>query len=156
MTFGMSIVWMDVAAGELVRTCKALGFAYGLSQSMLGVTVLAWGNSVGDLVANVTMARDGFPSMATAACFGSPLFTLTGGLGVMMTGTVLMRGALTFDAAVTLRVAVAFALASSVRYILAVPLLHGWRLTRATALGALTFYAVFQAVYLWLVSRRAR
>jgi Ca2+/Na+ antiporter len=46
--------------------------------------VLAWGNSVPDLINNMAMARDGFPSMAVAACFASPLFTLLIGMGVAL------------------------------------------------------------------------
>lgn len=46
---------------------------------LLGGTVLAWGNCVGDLVADTSMARDGYPAMAVAACFASPLFSLAVG-----------------------------------------------------------------------------
>ena len=79
LTFIMAILWMDVAAGEMVRAWKCIGYIHGLSQDMLGVTVLAWANSFGDYVANVSMASDGFPTMAVAACFASPLFTTVAG-----------------------------------------------------------------------------
>lgn len=34
----------------------------------------------GDTIANLSLARDGFPTMALTACFSSPLFVLLGGL----------------------------------------------------------------------------
>ena len=98
MTFGMSVLWMDVAAGEMVRAWKCLGYVHGLSQAMLGVTVLAWTNSFGDAVANVAMARDGFPSMAIAACFASPFFTMIAGLGITFFVAVVMHGNIHFQA----------------------------------------------------------
>jgi sodium/potassium/calcium exchanger 6 len=58
-----------------------VGVIFGLEPALLGATVLAWGNSVPDLINNMAMAKDGFPSMAVAACFASPLFTLLVGMG---------------------------------------------------------------------------
>jgi Ca2+/Na+ antiporter len=50
-----------------------------------GMTVLAWGNSIGDTVANVVVARAGFPEMAIAAAFGGPLFNTVLGVGLSVT-----------------------------------------------------------------------
>ena len=50
--------------------------------AVLGLTVLAWGNSIGDLVADVAVARAGSPDMAVTACFAGPLFNMLVGLGV--------------------------------------------------------------------------
>ena len=41
--------------------------------AILGLTVLAIGNSVGDWVADTAVARAGQPGMGVASCFGSPL-----------------------------------------------------------------------------------
>ena len=43
--------------------------------------MLAWGNSLGDLSANVAMARKGMPDMATTANFAGPSFNLLLGVG---------------------------------------------------------------------------
>ena len=34
------------------------------------------GNSLADLVANITIARMGYPVMALSACFGGPMFSM--------------------------------------------------------------------------------
>jgi hypothetical protein len=73
-------------------------------QAMLGVTVLAWVNSAGDFIADTSMARDGFPSMAVAACFASPFFTLIGGLGLTFMIAVLVHGPVEFEAGIALQV----------------------------------------------------
>lgn len=49
---------------------------------MTGITVLAWGNSIGDFVSNLTVAKQGFPQMAIGACFGGPALNLLLGVGV--------------------------------------------------------------------------
>lgn len=43
---------------------------------LLGLTVLAWGNSVGDLSTNMAMARKGLANMAMTACYAGPVFNL--------------------------------------------------------------------------------
>jgi sodium/potassium/calcium exchanger 6 len=53
-----------------------------ISDSLLGLTVFAVGNSLGDLVANVTVARLGFPVMALSACFGGPMLNILLGIGI--------------------------------------------------------------------------
>lgn len=81
LAFVQAIAWLNLSASGLVQVCVVVGTIFGLKPALLGATVLAWGNSVPDLVNNVAMARDGFPSMAVAACFASPLFTLLFGMG---------------------------------------------------------------------------
>jgi sodium/potassium/calcium exchanger 6 len=43
---------------------------------VLGLTVLAWGNSVGDMSTNCAMARKGLANMAMTACYAGPVFNL--------------------------------------------------------------------------------
>ncbi len=62
---------------------------FGLSDAILGVTVLAWGNSIGDLIADVAIAKAGFPRMGYSACFGGPLFNLLLGIGLPFTIAIL-------------------------------------------------------------------
>merc|ERR1711939_192200 len=62
--------------------------------AILGLTVLAWGNSIGDLVADLSVARAGSPNMAVTACFAGPLFNMLVGLGVSFSCNALPRAAL--------------------------------------------------------------
>jgi solute carrier family 24 (sodium/potassium/calcium exchanger), member 6 len=82
LAFGTSIVWISLAATELLECLTVLGHISGISPAVLGVTVLAWGNSVGDLVADVVIAKGGQPTMAVAACYSGPMFNMCVGLGL--------------------------------------------------------------------------
>jgi len=80
--FSLSIVWIYLIANEIVALIQTIGGIFGVSYTILALTVLAWGNSISDLVADVIVARKGIPAMAIAACFAGPLFNTLVGLGI--------------------------------------------------------------------------
>nr|GEV18455.1 cation/calcium exchanger 5 [Tanacetum cinerariifolium] len=82
--FIMSVFWISTIAGELLNCLAALGSLLEVPASLLGLTVLAWGNSVGDLVADVAVAKAGQPAMAMAGCFAGPMFNMLFGLGTAL------------------------------------------------------------------------
>ncbi|GMI17266.1 hypothetical protein TrLO_g13409 [Triparma laevis f. longispina] len=83
--FLMSVVWLDLVANEVVAILETFGMLANISTSILGLTVLAWGNSVGDLVADTATAKAGQVKTAIATCFGSPLLSALVGLGLALT-----------------------------------------------------------------------
>ncbi|KAI8547913.1 hypothetical protein RHMOL_Rhmol07G0232100 [Rhododendron molle] len=84
VSFVMSVFWISTVAGELLNCLAALGALLKLPPALLGLTVLAWGNSVGDLVADVAVAKAGQPAMAMAGCFAGPMFNMLFGLGTAL------------------------------------------------------------------------
>ena len=83
--FIMSVAWIRIIAGELLACLAAIGDIFGYPPSVLGLTVLAWGNSVGDYFSNVAVAKQGRGEMALAGCYGGPAFNMLVGLGVALT-----------------------------------------------------------------------
>lgn len=79
--FAMSILWISLIAEEVVSLLKFYGTVFDLSDAILGFTIFAIGNSLGDFIANFTIAKMGFPKMALAACFGGPLLNILIGIG---------------------------------------------------------------------------
>lgn len=79
--FIIAATWIDTIADLLVRLLTLLGVICRIPGSIMGITVLAWGNSMGDLSANMTMAKKGLANMAITACFAGPVFNILIGLG---------------------------------------------------------------------------
>ncbi|KAL9043645.1 MAG: hypothetical protein Q9214_003173 [Letrouitia sp. 1 TL-2023] len=80
--FVVSIAWISSIANEVVGVLKAFGVILGISDAILGLTIFAVGSSLGDLVADITVARLGFPVMALSACFGGPMLNILLGIGI--------------------------------------------------------------------------
>ena len=80
--FVVSIAWISTIANEVVGVLKAIGVILDIGDAILGLTIFAVGNSLGDLVANATVARFGFPVMALSACFGGPMLNILLGIGL--------------------------------------------------------------------------
>lgn len=68
--FFVAMVWILTIVNEMVGVLQCVGHIFGLSDAILGLTIFAMGNSLGDLVADITVAKMGFPVMAMSACFG--------------------------------------------------------------------------------------
>ncbi|KAK3824054.1 MAG: Sodium/calcium exchanger protein-domain-containing protein [Linnemannia gamsii] len=90
--FLVAITWIFLVANEVVGILQAFGMIFGVSDAILGLTIFAMGNSLGDLVANITIARMGFPRMAFSACFGGPLLNMLLGVGISGTYMTLNTG----------------------------------------------------------------
>lgn len=80
--FVVGAMWVDAIADHLVQMLDFLGILLRIPGPVIGLTVLAWGNSVADLSANVAMARKGLANMAMTACFAGPVFNMLIGLGL--------------------------------------------------------------------------
>ncbi|CAO2629283.1 Mitochondrial sodium/calcium exchanger protein [Lemmus lemmus] len=80
--FLTSALWINAAATEVVNILRSLGVVFRLSNTVLGLTLLAWGNSIGDAFSDFTLARQGYPRMAFSACFGGIIFNILVGVGL--------------------------------------------------------------------------
>lgn len=120
--FGTSIFWISTIAAELISVIKFFSLLLNLSDAILGVTVFAVGNSLGDFISNFTIARMGFPMMALSACFGGPLLNILLGIGGSGLIVIPMTGPLELDLSHTLIVSGIALLVNLVFLLIAVPL----------------------------------
>ncbi|KAK9460787.1 Sodium/calcium exchanger protein-domain-containing protein [Lipomyces oligophaga] len=143
--FFVSISWVSAIAVEAVGVLKAFGVMFGISDAILGLTVFALGNSLGDFVSNVTIARMGYPMMAISACFGSPMLNILIGIGV--SGLIILPGitdyedddAYELDISPTLVVSASTLFLNLLVYLSLVPL-SGWRMTRLIGIVSVSLW----------------
>jgi len=73
LAFLTCILWIYAISSELVSCLASTGELAGISSTIMGIVVLAWGNSFGDLVADVAMAKNGHFETAISAVFCGPI-----------------------------------------------------------------------------------
>ncbi|XP_077995406.1 mitochondrial sodium/calcium exchanger protein-like [Glandiceps talaboti] len=87
--FVVCVIWIYCIANELINTLETIGVIFDISDEILGLLLLAMGNSFPDLITNRTNAKAGYSVMSMSACFGGPLLNMLLGFGLSCTlGTV--------------------------------------------------------------------
>ena len=95
--FLMSVLWIYKLANEIISLLKTIGIIFSMSDTAIGLGFLAWGNSLGDIVANLTLAQAGYARMALGASIGAPLLNLLLGFGLAFTISLKPGEALEID-----------------------------------------------------------
>jgi Ca2+/Na+ antiporter len=80
--FFMCILWFYLLCGELICILESMGQIMNIPSTYLGLTLLAWGNCVGDFFSISALAKRGLGEMAIAGCYASPVFDMLVGLGL--------------------------------------------------------------------------
>jgi solute carrier family 24 (sodium/potassium/calcium exchanger), member 6 len=147
--FAVAIAWISTIANEVVGVLKAFGVILGISDAILGLTIFAVGNSLGDLVADITVAKLGFPVMALSACFGGPMLNILLGIGVSGLYITIRHGAKVhhkhpdrpikykpyeIEVSTTLLISGITLLVTLVGLLIVVPL-NGWKMDRRIGIG---------------------
>lgn len=73
LTFAASILWIYILTSELVECLGQTARIAHISPSIVGILVLAWGNSFGDLITDCALAKSGALEMAVSAVFSGPI-----------------------------------------------------------------------------------
>ncbi|NXS17154.1 NCKX1 protein, partial [Mystacornis crossleyi] len=82
ITFFGSILWIAAFSYLMVWWAHQVGETVGISEEIMGLTVLAAGTSIPDLITSVIVARKGLGDMAVSSSVGSNIFDITVGLPV--------------------------------------------------------------------------
>ncbi|KAM9753781.1 sodium/potassium/calcium exchanger 1-like isoform 1-T1 [Menidia menidia] len=82
LTFLGSIMWIAIFSYLMVWWAHQVGETIGISEEVMGLTILAAGTSIPDLITSVIVARKGLGDMAVSSSVGSNIFDITMGLPV--------------------------------------------------------------------------
>ncbi|XP_014445249.1 sodium/potassium/calcium exchanger 1 isoform X2 [Tupaia chinensis] len=80
VTFLGAIIWIAVFSYLMVWWAHQVGETIGISEEIMGLTILAAGTSIPDLITSVIVARKGLGDMAVSSSVGSNIFDITVGL----------------------------------------------------------------------------
>ncbi|XP_036114617.1 sodium/potassium/calcium exchanger 1 isoform X4 [Molossus molossus] len=92
ITFLGSIMWIAMFSYLMVWWAHQVGETIGISEEIMGLTILAAGTSIPDLITSVIVARKGLGDMAVSSSVGSNIFDITVGLPVPWLLFSLMNG----------------------------------------------------------------
>lgn len=81
-TFFLSIAWIGGFSYFMVDWAEMVGNTIGIPDELMGLTVLAAGTSVPDLLSSVIVARRGQGDMAVSSSVGSNIFDILVGLPI--------------------------------------------------------------------------
>ncbi|KAM9124600.1 sodium/potassium/calcium exchanger 1 [Pangshura tecta] len=82
ITFLGAIIWIAAFSYLMVWWAHQVGETIGISEEIMGLTILAAGTSIPDLITSVIVARKGLGDMAVSSSVGSNIFDITVGLPV--------------------------------------------------------------------------
>ncbi|XP_038588301.1 sodium/potassium/calcium exchanger 2-like isoform X2 [Micropterus salmoides] len=80
ITFLGAISWIAVFSYLMVWWAHQVGETIGITEEIMGLTILAAGTSIPDLITSVIVARKGLGDMAVSSSVGSNIFDITVGL----------------------------------------------------------------------------
>ncbi|KAM4537162.1 sodium/potassium/calcium exchanger 2-like isoform 6-T7 [Odontesthes bonariensis] len=80
VTFLGAISWIAIFSYLMVWWAHQVGETIGITEEIMGLTILAAGTSIPDLITSVIVARKGLGDMAVSSSVGSNIFDITVGL----------------------------------------------------------------------------
>ncbi|XP_052801563.1 mitochondrial sodium/calcium exchanger protein-like isoform X2 [Mya arenaria] len=143
--FVVAVVWIYSIANEIVNILQTFGIVFNISNAILGLTFLAWGNSIGDFIADTVMAKQGYPRMGISACFGGPLFNTLLGIGIPFTIATVKHGDYEIQITLEEMVLAGFLAFSLISSLIIIPLSR-FRMSRGWGIYLVVLYVVFMVV----------
>lgn len=137
IAFLLSIAWIGAFAYFMVDWAETIGNTIGIPSVVMGLTILAAGTSVPDLLSSVIVARRGSGDMAVSSSIGSNIFDILVGLPfpwilyTAIKGKPVSIGADGLVRSVLILVGMIVLVIGSIHC-------QGWRLTKT--LGAIMFF----------------
>lgn len=148
MGFLVAIVWIMAIADEVVNVLQAFGFIFGLSDAIIGLTIFAVGNSLADLVANMSVAVFA-PIMGFSACFGGPMVNILLGVGISGSYIISQKGGEPYSLYFTpTLVSSSLGLLALLLVTLVVVPMNGYMLTRQWGVFLLFAYVMLMTLHL--------
>ncbi|CDR46661.1 CYFA0S25e00496g1_1 [Cyberlindnera fabianii] len=149
--FISSILVIILSSSHLILLLKNLGVILRMPESLLGLTILALGNSTGDLVSNLTLAGLDMGIVGLHACLGAPLLYILFGIGVNGLVINMMKGRqwMELDMDINFKISSVGLIFMLAFYAIAVPW-RGWMIDRTIGAAAIFWWCLVTTVNVWV------
>jgi len=143
VTWTLSIFWIAFYSYFMVWWATLIGDRFGVPPVVMGLTFLAAGTSIPDLLTSVIVARQGLGDMAVSSSIGSNIFDVLIGLPVpwLIHGIAIgpfKVGAENLEISILVLCAMLFVLVLSIH-------LSGWKMSKTLGYTMFFFYGIFVA-----------
>ena len=143
VTFSMSVLWMGGLSYILVWMVCVIGYTFDIPDCIMGMTFLAAGSSIPDVMASVIVVRQGSADMAISNAIGSNVFDMLC-LGVpWLLKTAVMEPAAPVEIQSQSIMVSAMLLIGSIAFTVIAIHLNGWKLDFKLGIVFLLVYIVF-------------
>ena len=93
----MSIIWIWFIANILIDLLTTIANLLNIPDIFLGMTILTYGNSIPDLILNLSFVKLGYGQMALSGSIAGPLFSILIGLGLPLLKMNIRKGKIDID-----------------------------------------------------------
>ncbi|XP_071743688.1 sodium/potassium/calcium exchanger Nckx30C isoform X8 [Lepeophtheirus salmonis] len=147
ITFLGSILWIAAFSYLMVWWATISGKTFDIPPEVMGLTFLAAGTSIPDLITSVIVARKGFGDMAVSSSVGSNIFDVTVGLPFpwLLYSAIFQKPVTVSSAGMVCSITILFGMLLLVFFSI---LLFNWKMTKGMGLTMFVFYFAFVAVSL--------
>lgn len=140
--FFLSIVWIGVFSYVMVECAIIVGDTAGIPAQIMGLTFLAAGTSVPDLLSSIVVAQQGKGDMAVSSSIGSNIFDCLVGLPLpwLAYNVIMMKSVVVGAKSLQLSIVI---LVGMLVCVIGIVKLSGWALTKGLGGMMLVLYFVF-------------
>mmetsp|Transcript_19955 Transcript_19955/g.31291 ORF Transcript_19955/g.31291 Transcript_19955/m.31291 type:complete len:673 (+) Transcript_19955:55-2073(+) len=151
LTFFNAILWIAAFTWVMVWFATAIAETCGLEEHIMGLTILAAGTSVPDLLTSMIVARQGHGDMAISSSIGSNIFDVTVGLPIpwIVYGIVRQKDVVIKNEGLEITVML---LLGMLAFTIGTILVHNWVMTKWMGSTLLFLYLLFEVVAVWLTT----
>jgi len=141
-TFFGSITWIGIYSWFMVDWCQMIGDTLGIPQVVMGLTFLAAGTSVPDLLSSVIVAKQGHGDMAVSSSVGSNIFDILVGLPLPWASFGIFFGRPVKVYAASLSISLAILIAMLIIVVISIHI-SKWIMTKSLGYAMFFFYVLF-------------
>jgi len=141
-TFLMSIVWIGVFAYFMVGWAISIGDTVKIPNYIMGMTFLAAGTSIPDLLSSVIVARQGHGDMAVSSSVGSNIFDILVGLPLPWIFFTIIKDKSVRILSCELAVSIIVLIAMLIAVVIAIKC-SAWKMSKGLGYSMFMLYIVF-------------